>query len=437
MREPCLLKEWPRARRRDRPTDDGASMNAVHRRRRATMWSNEIRAWILEGTFDLGSRLDQQVLAEQLGVSIIPVRESLRQLEAGEQRGNPAAQRGVRYPNLSLPQISEINRIRERLEDLALRLASPHLETSHFQKAADLNRRMAMMPLEGQTLAWSEVNRQFHFMFYTPADSPLLLQMINTLWDRMLLYREVNAARADNRVHAVDEHNEILRNVMAGDIPSAARSVRKHIRRLRALHLAVPPSTRQQQAAAQLHRPIIHEEGGGAGRRAAANTQEMMIGDGRHGALVDQIRLLAAAAAQADDPRLVDLLLDAVGVAIAGRTAHAARAARSSARPELRGTPHGSTGCRCTRSTSTTPTSRRSVSPPPRLPAALVAGNSASASTARSRWCSRPDLAFGLVVSIDHAEPLDPGGALRGRRSRRCAAASLPVADPRQRGDDR
>jgi DNA-binding GntR family transcriptional regulator len=192
--------------------------------------SNEIRAWILEGTFDLGSRLDQQVLAERLGVSIIPVRESLRQLEA-EGLVEILPRRGAFVANLSLPQISEINRIRERLEDLALRLASPHLEASHFQKAADLNRRMAMMPLEGQTLAWSEVNRQFHFMFYTPADSPLLLQMINTLWDRMLLYREVNAARADNRVHAVDEHNEILRNVMAGDIPSAARSVRKHIRR--------------------------------------------------------------------------------------------------------------------------------------------------------------------------------------------------------------
>jgi 2-methylcitrate dehydratase PrpD len=61
----------------------------------------------------------------------------------------------------------------------------------------------------------------------------------------------------------------------------------------------------------------------------APDSKEMMIGDGRHGALVDQMRLLAAAAAHADDARLLDLLLDAVGVAIAGRTAHAARAAKS------------------------------------------------------------------------------------------------------------
>jgi DNA-binding GntR family transcriptional regulator len=200
--------------------------------------SNEIRAWILDGTFDLGSRLDQQVLAERLGVSIIPVRESLRQLEA-EGLVEILPRRGAFVAKLSLPQITEINRIRERLEELALRLAAPHIEASQLQKAMDLNRRMAMMPLQGQALAWSEVNRQFHFMFYTPADSPLLLQMINTLWDRMLLYREVNASRADNRVYAVEEHAEILRNVVAGDTAAAARSVRKHIRRsARALALS-------------------------------------------------------------------------------------------------------------------------------------------------------------------------------------------------------
>ena len=192
--------------------------------------SNEIRAWILDGTFDLGSRLDQQVLAERLGVSIIPVRESLRQLEA-EGLVDILPRRGAFVAKLSLPQVTEITRIRERLEDLALRLAGPHFEASQLQKAAELNRKMAQMPLEGQATAWSDVNRQFHFMLYTPADSPVLLQMINTLWDRSLLYREVNAGRVDNRVDAVEEHAEILNSVIAGDIPAAARSVRKHIRR--------------------------------------------------------------------------------------------------------------------------------------------------------------------------------------------------------------
>jgi DNA-binding GntR family transcriptional regulator len=41
-----------------------------------------IRDGILSGRYPLGSRLDQQALAEELGVSVIPVREGLRQLEA-------------------------------------------------------------------------------------------------------------------------------------------------------------------------------------------------------------------------------------------------------------------------------------------------------------------------------------------------------------------
>ena len=43
-----------------------------------------VRDRILDGHYPLGARLDQRRLAEELGVSIIPVREGLRVLEASE-----------------------------------------------------------------------------------------------------------------------------------------------------------------------------------------------------------------------------------------------------------------------------------------------------------------------------------------------------------------
>ena len=154
--------------------------------------SNEIRHRILDGTFDLGSRLDQQVLADRLGVSIIPIRESLRQLEA-EGLVEILPRRGA------FVAARDIDQDRARLDQAQL------------AKAADLNQRMARMPTQGQVLQWSELNRQFHFMLYSAASSPLLLQMITTLWDRSRLYREVNAGRATNRIQAVAEHAEIVR----------------------------------------------------------------------------------------------------------------------------------------------------------------------------------------------------------------------------------
>src|ERR1700730_17513633 len=76
--------------------------------------SNEIRTWILDGTFDLGSRLNQQVLAERLGVSIIPVRESLRHLEA-EGLVEILPRRGAFVAKLSLEEVVEVITIRARV----------------------------------------------------------------------------------------------------------------------------------------------------------------------------------------------------------------------------------------------------------------------------------------------------------------------------------
>ncbi|MFZ0128096.1 MAG: MmgE/PrpD family protein [Candidatus Dormiibacterota bacterium] len=59
------------------------------------------------------------------------------------------------------------------------------------------------------------------------------------------------------------------------------------------------------------------------------DSRDVMIGGDRHAALVDQIRLFATTRAGDRIPRLLDLMLDGVGVAVAGRTAHAGRIAAS------------------------------------------------------------------------------------------------------------
>lgn len=73
---------------------------------------NTIREEILSGHYLPGLRIDQKLLAEELGVSLIPVRESLRQLEAeGLVRSYP--HRGVFVAERSADEVIEIGRIRE------------------------------------------------------------------------------------------------------------------------------------------------------------------------------------------------------------------------------------------------------------------------------------------------------------------------------------
>ena len=70
-----------------------------------------IREGILNGRYPVGGRLDQKSLADELGVSIIPVREGLRQLEA-EALVTMLPHRGAFVASFSIDRLLEIYRIR-------------------------------------------------------------------------------------------------------------------------------------------------------------------------------------------------------------------------------------------------------------------------------------------------------------------------------------
>ena len=190
--------------------------------------TNRIRDAILEGTFALGSRLDQQQIAEEMGVSTIPIREALRRLEAnGLVHIHP--RRGAFVAEFSQKELIDIKRIREMLEELATRLAAPRLDADQLDRLTALNTRMAKLTAGAKAATWSELNREWHFMLYSASDSPILIEMIKTLWDRSSLYRHVYGGSSGHRQHSVAEHAEAIAQIRAGKSAAAARTIRNHI----------------------------------------------------------------------------------------------------------------------------------------------------------------------------------------------------------------
>lgn len=204
-----------------------------------------IRDGILRGSFPLGSRLDQQVLAERLGVSIIPIREGLRALEA-EGLVQIMPRRGAYVAELSVPELAEIGWIRERLEELAVRLAVPKITPATLARLQRLNDRMRRLAATARPEQWFEMNRQWHFMVYDSARTWLLVDMISTLWDRSRLYRMNRMAREENRARAVEEHDDVLRHLRSGEPYAAARSIRYHIRTAARENLGVRAALRNE-----------------------------------------------------------------------------------------------------------------------------------------------------------------------------------------------
>src|SRR5262245_22263850 len=88
----------------------------------------------MAGVLPEGQQLRQEALAADLGVSRIPVREALRQLEA-EGFVAIESHRGAVVSKLSLDEIIELFELRIRLEGWLLALAIPEMGVDDLEKA--------------------------------------------------------------------------------------------------------------------------------------------------------------------------------------------------------------------------------------------------------------------------------------------------------------
>lgn len=143
----------------------------------AELVADAIRGAIIDGTLQDNDALRQAELAEEFGVSRIPIREALIRLEAeGFVRIHSNA--GARVSRLSHHEVREIYQIRTALEGLALRLAIPRLSADDLARA-----RSALGTTEDRTAnqGYGEWNAAFHMALYEPAQAPRLLNLIRQL----------------------------------------------------------------------------------------------------------------------------------------------------------------------------------------------------------------------------------------------------------------
>jgi DNA-binding GntR family transcriptional regulator len=196
-----------------------------------------IREDLLSGRYPPASRLDQKLLAEELGVSLIPVRESLRRLEAeGLVRIYP--HRGVFVVECSADELKEIRCIREVLEELAIQLTVPKLGDHTLNRLGDLIEQMEQAITAADMARFLALSETFHFAIYETSGHDLLLRMIRTLWDRNRLYHQCIAFLPEHAARLLAGHKDIYTACRAGDAIAAGQFVRRCARQTMDLILA-------------------------------------------------------------------------------------------------------------------------------------------------------------------------------------------------------
>ncbi|TDR73300.1 GntR family transcriptional regulator [Paludibacterium purpuratum] len=190
--------------------------------------TDAIRQRILTGEWTDGGQLRQDALARQLGMSRVPIREALRQLEA-EGLVTIVENRGAVVSQLSLPEIVELLRVRVLLECDVLLEAVPR------QTAADIAAAEALLidfeqALQQRDIAsWGVLNARFHLALYRAAERPQTLALIEQLHNRTDRYTRMQILLTDFSERAHDEHCRLLTLCKTKDAIGAAAFLRQHI----------------------------------------------------------------------------------------------------------------------------------------------------------------------------------------------------------------
>jgi len=185
-----------------------------------------LREGILSGMFERGSRLKQAEIAERLQLSITPVREALKLLEAeGYVTGN--SYRGACVAPFDVSASEEVLDLRLQLESRLIGGTLQHVTGQDISELQAMNAEFGRAFELGDRAAARGVNYRFHRRLYSIADMPQTLHFVQILWARYP-FDLINAIEGRGK-QAVAEHDEITRALVSGDLPAAMLAMRKHI----------------------------------------------------------------------------------------------------------------------------------------------------------------------------------------------------------------
>ncbi len=191
--------------------------------------ANSLRERILRGEFTEGQPLLQDALAAEYGVSRIPLREALRQLES-EGLVTSIPHRGCAVAVLSLDEISELYEIRALLECDILAYAIPHLTESHFERAQKVLDSWEDTTYSGPNGSdWGALNWEFHSILYEPSNRPRTLMLIKNLHHSPDRHARMKLTLAYGFDRAQNEHRELLKLCREKKVDEAVDVLRRHI----------------------------------------------------------------------------------------------------------------------------------------------------------------------------------------------------------------
>ncbi|MBD8892891.1 GntR family transcriptional regulator [Labrenzia suaedae] len=187
-----------------------------------------VRSALLAGRFIPGKAVTLRGLAQELGVSPMPVREVIQRL-AAEHALVVLSNGRVQVPKMTAARFDEVLKARLLLE--------PELAAMALENKAEIDTKaLEKIDLEidaslgtGDAEGYMMLNYAFHFRIYEASRSTILLPLVESLWLQFAPFMRTVYGRVGT-AHLVDWHKEAIKAIRAGNVESLRESMASDIR---------------------------------------------------------------------------------------------------------------------------------------------------------------------------------------------------------------
>lgn len=200
-----------------------------------------IRSSILSGEFEPGMQLKLQNLGNRYAISLIPVREALRILEA-EGLVESVRNKGARVAPISMADALDVYRLRLLLETTALKMAFDHIDDDLIKELQRYQREMRDT-FSRDRMKYLSLHQQLHFGIYNRCGSKWTVKVLGMLWNHSERLRRLSLPKVDLNA-ATEDHSAIIAALHSHDLRAATSALENHIQvSVKSLETTLPPAS--------------------------------------------------------------------------------------------------------------------------------------------------------------------------------------------------
>jgi DNA-binding GntR family transcriptional regulator len=199
-----------------------------------TLWDRayvSLKSALLAGRLAPGERLVLRKVADDLGISLTPVRDAVNRLVAEKvlEHGGLGPAGGALVPLLSADQFSQLMTVRSSLEPMAAAAAAGHATKPELDAVEAFLVEMKRSVKENRTEKYLEAHYKFHFGIYAMCKMPIVQEIIESAWLRCAPTLTLALPENIPSLKRYASHVATLAALRRGDGDKAAEAIRADI----------------------------------------------------------------------------------------------------------------------------------------------------------------------------------------------------------------